>query len=273
MSIIDIQNPTKQSIPRPTREQLTEVAEQVWRYSSEHAHELEKGATTDKFFAACIRVSASNLNAMLTLSSPYLPECGSIFRNLVETCVDFFWVASWLDAEPTKGEPLAENFFLFGKSKFVETASDYALIAKTDHFLRDIKTPFDDAQAIEDCRKDVGQRVFGDSWRSDLTIFPNDNDVKWKRRSQVAGDFAKKAVNLKGAPYLANLRNLSSYSHFDPAQVSLFSRDLQDRFFDRSINIAIGFVFDMLMFSYRRKNWTPPQALVLLQHKFIWFST
>lgn len=270
MSIIDIQKPTRQSIPRPTREQLAEVAEQVWWHSNEHAHELEKGTSTDKFFAACLRVSASNLKAMLKLSSPYLSECGSIFRNLVETCIDFFWVASYLESDPSKGNRLAENFFLFGNAKFVENAPLYASIAKTDQFLRDIATPFDDTNLIAACKKELNGKSFGNSWRFDPANFNDEKETKWRMRSQKATEFAEKSVNLKGAPYLANLRSLSSYSHFDPAQVSYFSGELVDRLFDRGINIAIGFGFDMIIYSHKRKNWTPPQALVLLQHKFIW---
>jgi hypothetical protein len=273
MSIIDIQKPTKQSIPRPSREQLIEVAEQVWRYSDEHAHDLEKGTTTDKFFSACIRVTTSNLKAMLKLSSSYLPESGSVFRNLVETCIDFFWVSSYLESEPSTGQRLAENFFLFGKAKFVENAPLYASIGKTDQFLRDVPAPFNDVTLIDTCEKELAGRSFGDSWRFDPAIFTDEKETKWRMRSQRAAEFAARVVNLKGAPYLANLRTLSSYSHFDPAQVSYFSKELVNRFFDRSINIAIGFVFDMIIYSHKRKNWTPPQTLVLLQHKFIWFST
>jgi hypothetical protein len=210
---------------------------------------------------------------MLKLSSAYLPESGSIFRNLVETCVDFFWVSSYLETDPPKGERLAENFFLFGKAQFVKNAPLYASIAKTDQFLRDVQTPFDDTPTIAACNKELAGRTFNDSWRFDPTIFGDVKETKWKMRAQRAAEFAGKAVNLKGAPYLANLLNLSSCSHFDPAQVSYFSDELVNRFFDRSINITIGFVFDILMFSYKRKSWTPPQALVLLQHKFIWFST
>jgi hypothetical protein len=271
--IIDIQKVTKQSIPRPTCNELSQVAEQVWQYSNDHIHELEKGSTTDKFFAASIKVSASNLKAMLKLSAVYLPETGSIFRNLVETCVDFFWIASYVENEPTKGERLAQNFFLYGKYKFAENAATYASIAKTDVFLRDISTPFEDSKLVDDCKKDVAGHSFSDSWRFDPTIFADEKETRWQKRSEKAAEFVRKTMNLKGAPYLANLVVLSAYSHFDPAQISFFSNELQNRFFDRSVNIALGFVFDMLLYSYRRKGWTPPQQLVILQHKFIWFST
>lgn len=272
MPIVNIYKPTKDSVPRPTREELAEVAEQVWRFANEHAHELEKGNVVDKFYATCIKVASSNLKAMLRLSSPYFSECGSILRNLVETCVDFFWVGSWLEVEPSKGERLCENFFLFGKSQFVEHASLYLSIARNDPFLRGIKTAADDPQILDDCRKATAGRSFGHSWRFEQALFADEREVRWKRRSEIAAQFAKKAVNLKGAPYLSNLTTLSGYSHFDPAQLDLFDEVLQNALFDRSINIAIGFVFDMLMFSNKRNSWQPPQTLVLLQHKFIWFS-
>jgi hypothetical protein len=249
------------------------VAQQVWRFADEQAHELEKHADTDRYFAACIRVAASNLMSMLKLSSPYMSESGAIFRNLLEACIDFFWVASFSESQPDKCKRLAENFFLYGKAQFVENAPAYSKLCKSDPFLRDIKGPFDDIDAIEQCRKDVGARVFGNSWRYDPAIFADEAETRWKARSQIAAAFVEKAVRLKQAPYLANLRALSSYSHFDPAQLSQSTAEFRDRLFDRDINIAIGFVFDMLMFSYRQKMSQPPQALVVLQHQFLWFST
>jgi hypothetical protein len=215
---------------------------------------------------------ASNLKAMLRLSSPYYSETGSILRNLVETCVDFFWVASYVESDLNKGNRLAENFFLFGKAKFVEHSSLDATIAKTDPFLRDIKIPADDPKLIETCKQELTGHTFKDSWRFDPMIFSNEKETKWKNRSKIAAEFAEKAVNLKGAPYYANLLILSSYSHFDPVQIIYISNELVNLLFDRSINIAIGFVFDMIMYSYKRKNWTPPETLVLLKHEFIWFS-
>ena len=173
MTIIKISQPTRDSIPRPTREQLSNVADQVWRFANEQAHDLErtadleKGDYSDAFLAACIRVAASNLTAMRHLSSPYLPECGCIARNLVEACVDFFWVASFLESEPTKGQQIAKNFFLYAKFKFVESAPLYASVAKSDPFFRDIKTPFEDSNAIDKCKKELEGRSFDDSWRFD----------------------------------------------------------------------------------------------------------
>jgi hypothetical protein len=251
----------------------------VWRFANEQAHDLErtadleKGDYSDAFLAACIRVAASNLTAMRHLSSPYLPECGCIARNLVEACVDFFWVASFLESEPTKGQQIAKNFFLYAKFKFVESAPLYASVAKSDPFFRDIKTPFEDSNAIDKCKKELEGRSFDDSWRFDPAIFADEREVKWKNRTNVAASYAQRVVNLKGAPFLTNLRVLSSYSHFDPAQISQSDDLFRERLFDRNLNMAIGFVYDMLIFSFTRKHWEPPQALGLLQNSFLWFST
>ena len=279
MSIIDPSKQTKETVPRPTREQLCHAEDQVWRFANEQAHNLERARDSEKksfadaFFAACIRVASSNLIAIRQLSSPYLPECGCILRNLVEACVDCFWVASFLDSDLTKGERLAENFFLYAQSKFVESAPFYASIAKSDHFFRDIKTPFEDSEAIRKCTAAVVGRTFGNDWRFDPLIFSRKQETKWDKRAQVAASYAEKAVNLRGAPFLTNLRVLSSYAHFDPAQISHASDEFRERHFDRNFNMAIGFVYEMLVFSFKRKHWEPPQALGLLQNSFLWFST
>ena len=278
MPIINISQPTRDSLPRPTRQQLCRAAEEVWRFANEQAHNLErahdpeKDGIADRFFAACIRVAASNLMAIRQLSSPYLPECGCITRNLVETCVDFFWVASYVDSDPLKGLRLAENFFLYGKSKFVETARLYAHVAKFDLFFRDIKTPFEDSDAIDKCRKATEGRGSGKSWRIDPSVSSGARETSWEKRAEIAANYAQKTVNLKGAPFLTNLRVLSSFSHFDPAQVSESDDQFRDRLYDRDLNMAIGFVYDMLVFSFVRKHWEPPQALGLLQNSFLWLS-
>ncbi|MBI3586868.1 MAG: hypothetical protein HY088_07050 [Ignavibacteriales bacterium] len=272
-AIIDISKPIRDSIPRPSREQLSQVAEEVWRWANEHAHDLEKGDVSDKFFAAAIRITSSNLKAMVKLSAGYFAEVGAIFRNLVETCVDCLWVASFLESDTPKGIKLVENFFHFANFRFVETAPTYASIAKTDIFLRDISTPFEQTDVIEDCKKQTGTFQFGDSWRFDPTLFRDEKETRWLTRTQIAADFAQRHLNLKDAPYYQNLKSLSSFAHFDPAQISHFSDTLKDRLFDRSINNALGFVFDLLVYSYKRKNWLQPKDLLTLQHKFIWFST
>lgn len=272
-AIIDISKPIRDSIPRPSREQLSQVAEEVWRWANEHAHELEKGDISDKFFAAAIRVTSSNLKAMLKLSVTYFEEAGAIFRNLVETCVDCFWVASFLEKDTSKGIRLVENFFNFAKVKYLETAPLYASIAKTDIFLRDISTPFEQADIIENYKKQIGIIHFGDSWRFDPTLFNEIKETKWSTKTQIAADFVQNHLNLKDAPYYQNLKGLSSFAHFDPAQISLYSDILKSRLFDRSINNALGYVFDLLVYSYKRKNWPAPKEFLVLQHKFIWSST
>jgi hypothetical protein len=279
MPIIDPSKQTRDAVPRPTRQQLSQAADQVWRFANEQAHNLErahdpeKNNFADPFFAACIKVAASNLMAIRQLSSPYLPECGCITRNLVEACVDFFWVASFLDSDLAKGERLAHNFFLYAQSKFVESAPFYASLAKADHFFRDIKTPFEDFAALQKCRDAVGVRRFGNDWRFDREIFSSNRETKWDNRAKVAASYAEKAVNLRGAPFLTNLRVLSSYAHFDPAQISQASDEFRERHFDRNFNLAIGFVYDMLVFTFKWKHWEPPQPLGLLQNSFLWFST
>jgi hypothetical protein len=46
--MINPKEPTKESTPRPSRERLTQTAEEVWKYSDDVSHDLEKGSVTDK---------------------------------------------------------------------------------------------------------------------------------------------------------------------------------------------------------------------------------
>ncbi len=274
MTIIRIKNPTRSSLPRPTRDQLFSTAESVWNHCEAHAHDIEaKGNDIDRFLASCLRVASSNLMAIVKLSAAYHSECGSIMRNLVETCVDYFWVASFFEAQPAKAERIASNFFLYGKSKYLEAEPAYRNYAVSDVFLRDVPSPFADEEVLNRCRKELEGRIFGKTWRFDPEIFAKESETSWRSRCEAAATFAERSVNLKGAPYLINLRTYSSYSHFDPAQIDMRPSLFRDRLYDRNLNIAIGFCFDMLTYSYLRMKWKHPEELMMLQHNFIWFST
>ena len=271
--LVDIYKPLKSTFPIPTRKVLKSLVERFWKYTLDHVHDLEKGDTPDKYFAACLTVVVNNLKAIELLSSLYNNACSTILRNLTETCVDYFWVASYLEKNPAKGLQLTENFFLFGKYQFAKTANELALLCKDDVFLRDVETPFTNQSLIELCRNQTESKSFGDSWRKDSSLFSSNSEIIWKTRSEVAAEFVERHQNLKAAPYLSNLKALSSYSHFDPAQIVIMDSKYQDRIYDRQLNIALGFVLDMLLYSFKRKKWNIPDPLTVVHHEFIYTST
>jgi hypothetical protein len=243
----------------------------MWGHSSDQAHNLEKGEADDRFFATCLRVASSNIKAIALLSSPYSNECGAIFRNLVEVCTDYFWVASLLEDDPPKGKLLTDHFFIYGHTKFAQSAESINQFLRDDPFFRDIETPYGNADLVVAAKTKTAHLGFGKSWRQEKSLFPNSRDTIWEARAEKAATFAAKAVNLKKAPFLQNLKILSEYSHFSPAQIMQPKDTFLERVFDRNLNIAIGFVYDML--PYSRKKWNVPEPLRMLQNLFVWFST
>lgn len=271
--LIDPSHVTRQSLPRPTRETLFSVQQRLTAILADHVHDLQRGDILDRFFATCIAVAERNLGAIRRLSVPFYNECNAILRNLVETNVDYFWVADIATVDEPRARRLAEDFFYFLKAQFGAEANKLAQLCRGDVFFRDISSPFQDQALIDTCIAQSSGRRFGDTWRSEAHTNPDQLELTWEARSSRAAAFAAKSVKLKFAPYLANLRLLSSYVHTDPAQVALEDSVFRDRYFDRQFNIAIGFVYDMIMYSYGRKGWTRPENLVMLQHEFLWFST
>mgnify|MGYP001175416025 CR=1 FL=1 len=268
--LIDISKPTRSSIPRPTREQLCEVIQILWRLSQEFIHDLEKGTHVDKFSGACISVGTSNLKAMVELLPAYLAESGNVLRNLVETTVDFFWVESVLEKDKIIGERLVRNFFLFADYKNIQMGPTFLSIIENDHFFRDIKDLFTEKQTLDKSRLRVGSIKFGKTWRHENGFLPG-KDVQWKKRCELAADFVQRHMNLKSAPYLKNLENLSSFSHFDPLQIIMMHPKVFERTFDRNLNIGLGFIYDMVMFIHTKRSWKPSNELGGLQHRFLWF--
>lgn len=265
--------PEKSSIPRPTREVLFSVINRMYDHALNQTHDLRKGPVVDQFFAAAIDSVFSNLLAMTRLSSAFPSECGALFRVLVETCVDFFWVASFTQNQPNTATRLADNFFAYADWKFRQQFPGFEKRFADDVFLRDVQSPYSDKKLQDKSIAKSAGYSFGDSWREERSTLPEVGDITWKGRASIAAPFVEKEQNLKGAPYLPNLIALSSYSHFDPAHLAQLSDSYKDAIFDRNINIALGFAHDMLLYSFKYKGWQPSQPLCMLNHEFVYFST
>ena len=272
-TLVDIYRPLKSSVPRPTRQALEDTVEKMWMHAENQAHELRKGPELDQFYAAALDSAFSSLKAIKFLSAPYRTQCGAILRLLVEVCVDFFWVASLEKNKSPIGRTLASHFFRFSDWKFDQLAHDYPERFKDDVFLRDLTSPYSDPTLHDKAIAQASGVTFQGNWREETSLLPKLGDVTWTGRATIASAFVEKHQNLKGAPYLNNLRILSSFAHFDPAHIAEFSTDYFDAIFDRNLNIALGFAMDMLLYSYKHKGWEPPQSLTMLNHGFVYFST
>jgi hypothetical protein len=271
--LVEIYRPLKATIPRPTRSTLNSVVERMWKHSLSQTHDLRKGGSFDQFLAAALDTSFSNLKAMKLLSSPYRAECGALLRVLVETCVDFFWVASFIKDRPDIAKKLAENFFLYSTWKFNQLVPDFRSRFNDDVFLRDAGNPYADQVQQDKAVALSAGLSFDHSWRDEASVVAELGDITWDGRAALAAQFAEEQQNLKGAPYLPNLRMLSSYAHFDPAHIAQYTESYHDAMYDRNLNIALGFCLDMLLYSYKYKNWEPPRPLCMLNHEFVYFST
>lgn len=271
--LVSIYKPIKATIPKPSRKVLESVVERMWLHAENHTHDLRAGDILDRFFAAAIDVAFRNLKAITLLSSRYNAECGALFRVLVETCVDFFWVASFINDRPQVAKRLAENFFAYSTWMFDQLVPQYRTKFNNDVFFRDVSNPYIDQYLIDKAVALAAGYSFGKTWRHEQSLLSELGDISWNDRAPIAGSFAEQQQNLKGSPYLSNLKTLSSFSHFDPAQVTQYSESFHEAMFDRNLNIALGFALDMLLYSYKRKGWQPPQSLCMLNHEFVYFST
>jgi hypothetical protein len=271
--MIDV-NDLKTAKPIP-RSQLIEAANELFNYAVEQAHNLERqeGGYIEHFFAACLRVSTSNILAMIKLGAGFKAEGGAIFRNLIEATVDYFWIASIAETDRGKAVRLSQNFFLYLDHAFLEKHELMSRIAIKDPYLRHLKQPDQLSLIVEEAAQRLGSKCFHKgNWRKEVG-FMSDEEVKWKPRCDIAKEFIHKKMNLKGAPYYENLQILSGFSHFSAEQVQLMDDELKNASFDRDLNIALGFTYDMLRYSYNYIGWSVPEPVNLLRFKFYWMST
>ena len=80
-------------------------------------------------------------------------------------------------------------------------------------------------------------------------------------------------ANLKSAPFHRNLKMLSSYSHWDSIQIQEYEEDLRTALFSRDLNIAIGFIHDVMTGTCSIAHLELPEAVIIARQRFIYTST
>ncbi len=72
---------------------------------------LESSPHFRNFIAVALEALGKKLLVIKRIGTNYIPEVGSIQRDLTEVVVDFFCVASYYREDPKIAEKLSEQFF------------------------------------------------------------------------------------------------------------------------------------------------------------------
>ena len=139
-------NPQKFSrdqISRPPSTQLLEVSVNTHEEVCNLARNVRKSLTLESsphfrnFIALALEALGKKLLVIKRIGTNYIPEVGSIQRDLTELVVDFFWVASYYREDPKIAEQLSEQFFLSKKKAYLAQYQFAKSIMKSDVFLKE----------------------------------------------------------------------------------------------------------------------------------------
>ena len=275
--ITDPQKIPRDLVKRPTREQLEDVICRTYDLGFRIARETRRSeALSDyayfrSFMAASLEGCCNKLFVIKRIGEQYIPEAGSILRDLTEIVVDVFWVLSHFKQDKDLAELLGRQFACSHLKQFLQQSKQAREGHRLDHFLKDVNK-----EEWEELRRKAKAEIrgvkLGSNWRY-VTERITHSDYRWDRRCPRAAKVAARIVNLQYAPYLKNLEILSAYTHWDSAQCQQFSDDLRARLFDRYMNIAIGFTHDVITVACKVSDQRVPEECVIKRHEFIYMST
>ena len=225
------------------------------------------------FIASCLNSLSYKMFAIKRLGHTYLSEARAILRVHTEIAVDFFWLADHYSHRKEDADLLSKQFFLFGNKQFLETfPAEEAL--RQDHFLK----PFVSKEGWLKNMKSIAREKIkevtlkGNDWRiaSGVTEI---SDCRWDARCKRAAKQVEEIANLRFAPFRRNLKLVSSYSHWDSIQTQEYGEDLKEALFARDLNIAIGFVHDVMTGTCSIAHLELPEAAIIARHRFLYMST
>jgi hypothetical protein len=233
---------------------------------------LDKTRRFREFIAVSLEAVSKKLIAIKRIGPMYIPEAGSILRDLTEVAVDFFWVGSYYNEKKEIAEQLSEQFFLSEPRAFLEQSAFGKDAMKNDLFLG----KFFDAEAWDKKEKEAKQvlskRSLGKEWR-EISGVISEAETRWKQRCARAASLVEIAANLKFAPYHSNLKVLSGYTHWDSVQTQTWGDEFAQALFDRDLNVAIGFTHDVINGACHFSKLPIPEKVRTLRHRFHYMST
>ena len=186
--ITDTKKLTREQVIRPSSNDLEEVARKTYDISFAVARGVRRATVLDdtpyfrRFIAASIEGISNKLRAIKRIGYKYIPEAGSILRDLTEVVVDFFWVASHFEHKKGDAEQISHQFFLSHNKQFLAQAHQALIAMRDDIFL--------------------GEFVSEDVWQENVT----------KAKQELKGAKTGKKWNSKDNPLLVSVRSgVSTY--------------------------------------------------------------
>ncbi len=274
-------NPQKFSrdqISRPPSTQLLEVSVNTHEEVCNLARNVRKSLTLESsphfrnFIALALEALGKKLLVIKRIGTNYIPEVGSIQRDLTELVVDFFWVASYYREDPKIAEQLSEQFFLSKKKAYLAQYQFAKSIMKSDVFLKEFFDKGELARQKKEAHEILSLKTVPKEWRRIPDVISNKKS-QWADRCERAVQLVREIANLKYAPYLNNLKRLSAYTHWDSQQIQEFSDTFRQALFDRYLNIAIGFVHDSINGACYFSGLNIPVNVRELRKQFVYMST
>ena len=267
--ITDPKNLARDQVDCPSLCQLEQVARTTFDLAvdmSRHvarAEALEDTQHYRRFISACLKSMSHKMLAIKRLGPNYISEARAILRVHTEIAVDFFWLADHYRDQKEHADLLSKQFFLFGNKQFLETFPAEEALGQ-DHFLKPFVSKEGWLKAMKSAaRKEIkGVLLKGNDWRIASGVTEKD-DCRWDARCKRAIKHAEEMANLKFAPFHRNLKMLSSYSHWDSIQTQEYKEDLKKALFARDLNIAIGFVHDVMTGACSLAHLDPPEEAIV----------
>ena len=277
--ITDPKNLERDQVACPSLCQLETVALTTFDLAVDLSRHVGKAKSLDdtqhyrKFISACLKSMSDKIIAIKRLGYNYISEARAILRVHTEIAVDFFWLADHYGDQKEDADLLSKQFFLFGSKQFLETfPAEEAL--RQDHFLKPFVSKEDWLKNMESAAREEIKEVTlkGNDWRIASGVTEK-GDCRWDARCKRAAKQVEKIANLRSAPFHRNLKMLSSYSHWDSIQTQEYEEDLKEALFKRDLNIAIGFVHDVMTGACSLAHLKLPEKSIFARQRFLYMST
>ena len=189
--ITDPKHLTRDQVSRPSSQQLAEVAVCTYEYACDLARQVRRATHLDAtqryraFVAACLEGSAQKVMAIKRLGLNYISEVGAILRGVTEISVDFFWLASHYDHDPSHADQLARQFFLSRNRQFVEQQERALEALRKDVFLGPFISSEMWAADVATAKEEMRGVRLGTKWRIAKGI-TTANECQWDARCKRA---------------------------------------------------------------------------------------
>ena len=279
----------KKDIHLPTKEELDKIILQVLPEISSLRILIEKMDDNHKFsnqfiIDSIIRCSDLVL-AISKLSSTNLNSVFILMRSQLEVVVDIHWFYSIYLIDKSQSDDLAKRFYQFGANDYIEMSDKYGTFIHIDPYLKTIESKLDPIkdllkakqkniiEIVDPMAKSNLQRIQKMNWRALPGLINKKREIEFNQRAEIAAVVAKKISNLKDAPYYKNWKILNAFTHWSAARMNYLDEDIARVFYLRNLNIALGFLYDVMKIAYIVKGINPPPKITLLSKQFHYFST